>query len=272
MINKRKLSVLLLFSIILISSISAISAADSNVTDVQTVDSKEIELEQSDSNQNEIQESDSSDEKISAGNPKSFSELNRTINNNTDSLIVLDDDYSYNEDTDSAFLMGIIIGRAVTIDGNGHTIDGYNNSAKGFETYNFGVLFKNISFVNLGKLVNDYNYKGGAISTNNAATKAQNCEFIGCQGFGGGAVYRATVENCTFKNCKAFNSNTYGELRYIHSALFPTVILKTMGKACPVMEHYLEVPLLTALLKIMRQVPEALSMREMLIIVHSLEI
>ena len=210
MINERKLLVLLLFSIILISSVSAISAADSNVTDVQTVDSKEIELEQSDSNQNEIQESDSSDEKISAGNPKSFSELNRTINNNTDSLIVLDDDYSYNGDADSAFLMGITINRAVTIDGNGHTIDGCSNSAKGFETYNFGVLFKNITFVNLGKLSSDYNYIGGAISTDNAATMAQNCEFIGCQGFGGGAVYKATVENCTFKNCKAFNSNRYG--------------------------------------------------------------
>ena len=62
------------------------------------------------------------------------------------------------------------------------------------------------------------------------------------------------------------------ELRYIHSARFPTVILKTMDKACPVMEHYLGVPLLTVLLKIIRQVPEALSMRVMLIIVHSLEI
>ena len=170
MINKRKLSVLLLFSIILISSISAISAADSNVTDVQTADSKEIELEQSDSNQDEIQESDSSDEKISAGNPKSFSELNRTINNNTDSLIVLDDDYSYNGDADSAFLMGITINRAVTIDGNGHTIDGCSNSAKGFETNSIAVLFKNIKFVNLGKLTSSQ-YNGGAIHTYTGDTK-----------------------------------------------------------------------------------------------------
>ncbi|MEE1151490.1 MAG: right-handed parallel beta-helix repeat-containing protein, partial [Methanobrevibacter sp.] len=180
------------------------------MTDVQTADSKEIELEQSDSNQDEIQESDSSDEKISAGNPKSFSELNRTINNNTDSLIVLDDDYSYNGDTDSAFLMGITINREVTIDGNGHTIDGCSNSAKGFSTNSIAVLFKNIKFVNLGKLASSYQYNGGAINTYNGATKAQNCEFIGCQGYGGGAVYYATVENCTFKNCKAYNSNSYG--------------------------------------------------------------
>ena len=203
MINERKLLVLLLFSIILMSSISLISAADSNMTDVQTADDEKIEVEQSDSNQDEIQESDSSDEKISAGNPKSFSELNRTINNNTDSLIVLDDDYSYNGDTDSAFLMGITINRAVTIDGNGHTIDGCSNSAKGFRAYNYDILFKNIKFVNLGKTTN-YDYYGGAIygSSYNGIVKAQNCEFIGCQGYQGGALYYVSADNCTFKDCK----------------------------------------------------------------------
>ena len=49
MINKRKLLILLLFSIVLISSVSAISAADSNSTDVQTVSGEEIELEKSNS-------------------------------------------------------------------------------------------------------------------------------------------------------------------------------------------------------------------------------
>ena len=61
MLNKRKLLVLLLFSIILISSVSAISAADSNVTDVQTANSEDSELKQVDSNQDEIQQTDASD-------------------------------------------------------------------------------------------------------------------------------------------------------------------------------------------------------------------
>lgn len=46
MINKRKVVMILLFSIVLISSVSVISAADSNATDVQTADDGEIELEQ----------------------------------------------------------------------------------------------------------------------------------------------------------------------------------------------------------------------------------
>lgn len=209
MINERKLFVLLLFSIVLISSVSAICAADSNATDVQTVDDEEIELEQTDLNQDEIQQNDTGEEKVAAGVPKSFSDLNYTINGNNDELIVLDDDYSYNADSDTAFLMGITINRAVTIDGNDHTIDGCSNSARGFKTGNYNILFKNIKFVNLGKTDN-YNYNGGAIYGTSGATKAQNCEFIGCKGYGGGAVYYAVVDNCTFKDCRCSDSNSYG--------------------------------------------------------------
>ena len=96
MINKRKILILLLFSIILVSSISAISAEDLNATDIQTAD-VEIHLEQSDSNVNDIQTSDDEESELSdsnydnilKGTTKSYSDLNRTINNNTDSLIVL---------------------------------------------------------------------------------------------------------------------------------------------------------------------------------------
>jgi predicted outer membrane repeat protein len=134
--------------------------------------------------------------------PKTFCDLNRTINDNTDSLIVLDDDYSFNAGTDSAFLMGITINREVTIDGNGHTIDGSSNSAKGFATSNFNIIFKNIKFVNLGKTTN-YDYCGGAIyGSSDSIVEAQNCEFIGCQGYQGGALFYVSADNCTFKDCK----------------------------------------------------------------------
>ena len=139
--------------------------------------------------------------------PKSFSDLNRTINNNTDSVIVLNDDYVFNIDTDEAFLMGIAINRAVTIEGNGHTIEGCANAAKGFETGNYEITFNNITFINLGKTTN-YNYNGGAIHSIYHNTKAQNCEFIACQGYNGGALYYIDAYNCTFKNCIC---NSYGD-------------------------------------------------------------
>ena len=96
---KRKLLVLILFSIVLLSSVSAINAVDSNATDVQTTDSDAVELEQCDYNQEFIQQTDTNQEDVLTGNPKSFSDLDLKINNNTDSLIVLDDDYSYNPDS-----------------------------------------------------------------------------------------------------------------------------------------------------------------------------
>lgn len=49
MIIKRKLLLLLLFSFVFLVSISLISAADSNTTDLQVTGNDEIELDQSDS-------------------------------------------------------------------------------------------------------------------------------------------------------------------------------------------------------------------------------
>ena len=81
MINTRKLLILLLFSIVLVSSVSAISASDSNATDVQTADSEEIEMEQTGSNvetvvDDEVEpvQSDSQDALLQADSTDSLSD------------------------------------------------------------------------------------------------------------------------------------------------------------------------------------------------------
>ena len=216
MIAKRKLLVLLLFSIILLSSVSLISAADSNATDVQSA--TEIELEGSDLNVADIQMSDdaeselgdSNQESILADGAKSFYDLNRTINGNNDSLIVLEDDYTFDEGTDSAFLNGISIKHNVTIDGNGHTISG-NSKAAGFYTVQ-KVLLKNIKFINFGNpnsASSNIEYHGQAVRSGYdidygyAPVEVVNCTFDNCQSGEGGAVYGVTARNCTFSNCRA---------------------------------------------------------------------
>ncbi len=229
MITKRKLAVLLLFSIILMSSISIVSAADSNSTDIQEV-ADGIELEGSDLNIADIQTSDdaepelgdSNQENILTDGAKSFYNLNRTINGNTDSLIVLEDDYTYDESTDSAFLNGISIKHNVTIDGNGHTISG-DSKAAGFYTAQ-RVLLKNIKFINCGNPNNvssNIDYWGQAVRSGfdidygYAPVEVVNCTFDNCQSGEGGAVYGVTAINCTFSNCRAqyggvsFDTNAY---------------------------------------------------------------
>ncbi len=156
-----------------------------------------------------------------------FSDLNRTINNNTDSVINLDKNYTFNPDTDSAFTNGIVIDRPVTINGNGCTIDA-DGGARIFNVKSDNADLKNITFVN-GKAYNggailfegrgnvaDCNFThnsasqyGGAIMFSSAGS-VTNCNFAdnkvtnrfgGC----GGAVYSA--DNCEVKNCNFTNNN-----------------------------------------------------------------
>ena len=128
MFSKRKLLVLLLFSIVLISSVSAISAADANATDVQTADDQDV---------------------LSAS--YSFSTLNDLINGSTSSEIQLEDDYEFRTSNDDNSLT--VDRDNVVIDGKGHTIKGSTNTrnpAYGFYVTSKNVVIKNINFVNLG--------------------------------------------------------------------------------------------------------------------------
>lgn len=192
MFNKRKLAVLLLFSIILMSSISLISAADSNSTDVQAADSDEIELELNDSNQDVL------------SNGNSFSDLNDLIESSTSSEISLDHNYAYNEYGDENSL--IVEKDNIVIDGKGHTITGSTKSSKpayGFNVTAKNVVIKNIHFVDMGSSYKNRN--GGAIlSSLNKNLTVINCTFKNCFGEGGGAISSAsTIENCSFDYCYA---------------------------------------------------------------------
>ena len=191
MFNKRKVVILLLFLIVLVSSISLVSAADSNATDVQTVDSDEIELE----------ESDSSQDVLSAGN--TYSDLNDLINTSTSSVIELDHDYAYSQYSDNK--NNLIVERDnIVIDGMGHTITGSRNTnypAYGFTVNSQNVVIKNIHFVDMGSLSKKQD--GGAILTSlNKNLTVINCTFNSCYGEWGGAISSAsTVENCSFDYC-----------------------------------------------------------------------
>ena len=191
MFSKRKLLVLLLFSIVLISSVSAISAADANATDVQTADDENVELEQVDSNQDVLSAS------------YSFSTLNDLINTSTGSEIQLEDDYEFRTSYDDNSLT--VNRDNVVIDGKGHTIKGSTNSrnpAYGFYVTSKNVVIKNINFVNMGSSYK--NKDGGAISSSSTLNNLTviNCTFYNCWGKWGGAIsYASLVDNCTFDYC-----------------------------------------------------------------------
>ncbi|WP_296881537.1 hypothetical protein [uncultured Methanobrevibacter sp.] len=136
---------------------------------------------------------------------KTFSDLYTKINNTTSSEIYLDDNYTFNNDTDSGLKNGIYIKRAMTIYGNGSTIDG-GGIARIFLVYdNIGsVVFKDIVFVN-GKNI----YEGGAIK---GKATVIDCIFRNNHANDGGAIYgETTAIKCIFTNNSAnWGAATHG--------------------------------------------------------------
>ena len=192
MLNKK----IIFLAILLISllSLSAVSAADDTASDISsTID--DVTLEKT-VNEEIISEEGTGE---TTQEPKSFTNLNDTINGNSDDYISLDSDYNYTDD-DSDFQHGINITRDVTINGNGHTIDG-NNAARIFQVQECTVVFQNIDFVN-GRSPGSYGDAGALWVYDGAKATAENCTFTNNHGtYRGGATHGdCTAINCTFTN------------------------------------------------------------------------
>ena len=118
------------------------------------------------------------------------------------STINLENDYRYNSDVDSSY--GIRIDKALTINGNGHSLDGLKTSKIFYVNTGSPVTFNNINFINGQSSVN-----GGAIGTesNQGNLKIDGCQFIDNNAENnGGAVSCgafATISNCYFKDNSA---------------------------------------------------------------------
>ncbi len=192
MLNKK----IIFLAILLISllSLSAVSAADDTASDISsTID--DVTLEKT-VNEEIISEEGTGE---TTQEPKSFTNLNDAINGNSDDYISLDSDYIYTDD-DYEFQHGINITRDVTINGNGHTIDG-NNAARIFQVQECTVVFQNIDFVN-GRSPGSYGDAGALWVYDGAKATAENCTFTNNHGtYRGGATHGdCTAINCTFTN------------------------------------------------------------------------
>ncbi len=192
MLNKK----IIFLAILLISllSLSAVSAADDTASDISsTID--DVTLEKT-VNEEIISEEGTGE---TTQEPKSFTNLNDAINGNDDDSISLDSDYIYTDD-DYEFQHGINITRDVTINGNGHTIDG-NNAARIFQVQECTVVFQNIDFVN-GRSPGSYGDAGALWVYDGAKATAENCTFTNNHGtYRGGATHGdCTAINCTFTN------------------------------------------------------------------------
>ena len=171
--NKRGKIIILCLLICIIFSLQSVCAADNAGNTTNTTIN------------NDLLSIPASNEGVIGAGGGSFTELNTTINGNSDSVVNLNQNYTYNSG-ETAFINGIIINREVTINGNGYAIDGAN-AARIFDIQSGGVILNNIVFIN-GHSSSD----GGAIDWASHAENGliTNCIFTSniaadC----GGAVY-----------------------------------------------------------------------------------
>ena len=209
-----KILFIVLISLVSLLCLSVVSAADNDVSDVIADTNDDTVLDESindvdlgDSEIDELKESDgivldSVDETAlkDDSSPGTFTDLNNDINGNDYSEINLTRDYKY-VDSDSNYKSGIDIARSVTINGNGHTLDG-SNAARMFQINGWAVIhFKNINFINGHSP--DW---GGAIFADHIwDIYAENCTFINNNAIQGGALHFIYATDCIFIN----NSATY---------------------------------------------------------------
>ena len=130
----------------------------------------------------------------------SFNSLSDLINDNDDTEISLNRNYTFNSTfvDDYLFTPGIKINRSLTINGNGFTIDGSHKARIFNISSDVHVKFLNINFIN-GNADRDFRVNGGAIySLYNDCCLVENCTFIANTANFGGAMYGCTVKKFCF--------------------------------------------------------------------------
>ena len=144
---------------------------------------------------------------ISVGSETSFMYLNYLINNKylENSTIYLDNDYEYIADSDLGLGLnnGISIYRNLTIDGNGHKIDGSQLARLFWVKPDAVVTFKNMVLTN-GYV--PYQGYGGAIWAEDSTVKAIKCNFTNNRAHNGGAIANGDAEDCYFYMNRAYQN------------------------------------------------------------------
>ena len=191
---KKSLIILALLIILLsITTVSAIDNEDVQISEDNDQPLEEINADAITSTQEDI---------LNAKAKGTFTQLQEIINlTPAGSTINLDKDYSYDEGFDTK---GIAINKNLTINGNGHTLNGLSKSR--IFLINFELNKNNKIVLNDIKITNGYtDYYGGAILNFGNLTITK-CTFTNNRAkYCGGAI--ASIGHVEYKN-SVFNKNT----------------------------------------------------------------
>ena len=236
--------IMLVSILLLIFAIGAVSAADENITDTADVLSVGNADESIAESADDVLSAEPTDE-LEVTQTGTFTELNSLVKNTASGeTLYLQKDYV----NDGSFSGRIRISKAITIDGQGHTL----NAKIMFEVNSDNVVLKNMKFINskssaifkenyrikngypvinctfVNCSINSDYYGGGAIMHGNA----YNCTFIDCYAKNaGGAILDGDASDCTFVDCEAFTAIHYISANNITYGSYPTVYVTKDGNA-----------------------------------------
>lgn len=185
------------------------SAADNVTDEVVGVDDETDFVQVNDDNQSVVEEPLSTNEdSIVSSSPGTLTDLRNEINDAADEYNLTRDYVFSSSDMNSGIMSGkyitILSGKNITINGNGHYIQGKNEYVTTFEDLGKKVVLNNITFKKIGSGVRLF-------GTNSVLC---NCNFIDCENvdkYPCVVISNSLVENCTFINCKS----TYDEYNYM---------------------------------------------------------
>ena len=208
--------------IIFLFSITGIYAID-NSDALQTSDNSTQLLEETE----EMEISSSDDDLLATEDDGTFTALQKKIDESDEgSTITLTRDYTYDEGFSTR---GIVIDKDLTIDGNGHTINGLSKSR--IFIIKLGVIFRNkVTLNNINFVNGNTNLYGGAIF-NYGDLKVDDCQFTNNYAkYCGGAINSIGYLEC--KNSKFSNNIASGD----GGAIFTLSIRGTVGNMVEILK------------------------------------
>jgi len=205
---KNKFIILLLMFLMIIS-LSAVSAADENITETLKEETTQKVPTSTNEKENEMFKT-TKNQILNAPDDGTFTSLQEKINNAGD-VLILENNYT---NTDNFNSNGITISKSITIDGNGYTIDALNKG-RIFTINANNVILKNIIFKN----AQPQSGNGGAIQFTHSGT-VDNCTFIKCISNNGGAIYSTNNEKITVSNSIFINCTTHDRYYSRGGAIF----------------------------------------------------